>query len=365
MEPASSSRSVSSRGALRHRTGVSWVAPVNTPSISTSTSNEASIKNLSLLAIARTLMLLDQQVLHIADSVYKLISTGRLNPDDEQAQASAREDAAVIRAVNEHFNEIQLGRATFHEGYLQERILVTYWQKSFHLARQIIPLEIEDAAANGIKPSGATKQIGRVEEGAAALSTQLLRAASQGSLTHDMILSIAERWTRLEEILSFREREGGPEKVLESWDKLSETLEKQLRPSPLPPKRIYGSEFWSSTAILWSTFMVTTVAAVPLFAMGTRYSEHHAGTIEDADFYFLIQANLVQVLGIVLSYIPVWKSGQVPKRVGIPLTVLGIFLTILAIPVFLHLPKEWSNFLTMIGAFIQAFMVLQVVISST
>ncbi len=109
--------------------------------------------------------------------------------------------------------------------------------------------------------------------------------------------------------------------------------------------------------------MTTTITAGPLFAMAYRYSTHHHGTTEDADFYFLLQANLTQALSIVLSYIPVWKSKQLPNRVGIPLTALAFLLTVLAIPVYLAFPTEWSGFLTMIGASIQAFMILQIVIS--
>jgi hypothetical protein len=106
--------------------------------------------------------------------------------------------------------------------------------------------------------------------------------------------------------------------------------------------------------------MVTTVAGVPIFALGYRYSEHKPGTTEDADFWFLIQASAIQMLSISMSCIPLYNTSQLPKRVWIPLTIIALLCTLLAIPLYAYLPTEWSNFLSMVGASIQAFMVLQI-----
>jgi hypothetical protein len=118
----------------------------------------------------------------------------------------------------------------------------------------------------------------------------------------------------------------------------------------------------SPTIILWSTFMITTLGTIPLFALGYRYSEHQPGTTEDADFWFLAQSSLTQALGVVMLYMLIWKSNQLPKRVGIPLLTIAFLSTILTIPLYTRVPTEWSNFLSIIGACIQAFMVLQIAI---
>src|SRR6202007_2604109 len=95
-------------------------------------------------------------------------------------------------------------------------------------------------------------------------------------------------------------------------------------------------------------------------AFGYRYSEHKPGTTEDADFWFLIQASAIQMLSISMSCIPLYNTSQLPKRVWIPLTIIALLCTLLAIPLYTYLPTEWSNFLSMIGGSIQAFMVLQI-----
>jgi hypothetical protein len=87
--------------------------------------------------------------------------------------------------------------------------------------------------------------------------------------------------------------------------------------------------------------MVTTVAGAPIFALGYRYSEHKPGTTEDADFWFLIQASAIQMLSISMSCIPLYNTLQLPKRVWIPLTIIALLCTLLAIP--LHAARLPAN----------------------
>ena len=59
--------------------------------------------------------------------------------------------------------------------------------------------------------------VGKIEQMAAPLSDKIVHAASQGSLSPDILLVLEERWVRLDEILDYREQRGGGARTLESW----------------------------------------------------------------------------------------------------------------------------------------------------
>ncbi len=160
-------------------------------------------------------MHLDCLVLNMASGLFQKIVEGKMNTGSETALASVREDWDIIQEIYGQFKDIELGHAYFHKGYFQERIIVTYWAKSLHQARQLIVKRgfVTDKTGNPL----ATKPIERAEDAAVTLSDKLLRAASQGSLTRDMLVTIEERWARLDEILSLREQDGGKQRRLESW----------------------------------------------------------------------------------------------------------------------------------------------------
>ena len=49
-------------------------------------------------------------------------------------------------------------------------------------------------------------RIGKIEQMAVILFERIVHAASQGSLTPDILMVLEERWVRLDEILDYRER---------------------------------------------------------------------------------------------------------------------------------------------------------------
>jgi hypothetical protein len=101
------------------------------------------------------------------------------------------------------------------------------------------------------------------------------------------------------------------------------------------------------------------VAPAALFALGYSRSLHLQGTIDDADFWFLIQATLVQVQGLVVSALLGQKRGRLPRwRWAIPAAVAAV-CSVMAIPLYLSVPKEWSSFLSLVAGTTQSFMILQ------
>jgi hypothetical protein len=111
--------------------------------------------------------------------------------------------------------------------------------------------------------------------------------------------------------------------------------------------------------ILWLVVLSCAVAPVALFALGYSRSLHLQGTANDADFWFLIQATLVQVQGLVVSALLERKRGRLPRwRWAIPAAIAAA-CSIGAIPLYLTVPKEWSSFLSLVAGTTQSSMMLQ------
>jgi hypothetical protein len=124
------------------------------------------------------------------------------------------------------------------------------------------------------------------------------------------------------------------------------------------PDTTAGSKI-ANVFILWLVFLSCAVAPVALFALGYSRSLHLQGTANDADFLFLIQATVVQVQGLVVSALLERKRGRLPRwRWAIPAAVAAA-CSIMAIPLYLSVPKEWSSFLSLVAGTIQSFMILQ------
>lgn len=111
--------------------------------------------------------------------------------------------------------------------------------------------------------------------------------------------------------------------------------------------------------ISWLAVFSCAVAPIPLFSVGYSRSLHIQGTTSDADFWFLILATLTQIQGLAVSALLEWKRDCLPKwRWAIPAAVAGA-CSILTIPLYVLVPKEWSSFLSLAAGITQSFMISQ------
>ena len=105
------------------------------------------------------------------------------------------------------------------------------------------------------------------------------------------------------------------------------------------------------------------IVSLPTFALAVQLSPHAPGTTLDADFWFLIQACSMQILGLLIVGIPMWK-GKALSGQGWYWTWACIGLatgcTIAAPLVYCKLRTEWSSFLVIVAGATQAFVTLQV-----
>lgn len=111
--------------------------------------------------------------------------------------------------------------------------------------------------------------------------------------------------------------------------------------------------------ISWSAVVFCALLPIPLFSFGYSRSLHVQGTTSDADFWFLILATLTQIQGLAVSALLEWKRDCLPKwRWATPAAVAGA-CSIVAIPLYVLVPKEWSSFLSLAAGMTQSFMISQ------
>ncbi|KAK6538400.1 hypothetical protein TWF694_011277 [Orbilia ellipsospora] len=124
-----------------------------------------------------------------------------------------------------------------------------------------------------------------------------------------------------------------------------------------------------STPNIWNSTVTATVmvlflvilAAIPGYK-AWQYSSRQAGTIYDADFWFLVQSCMMQLIGLFTIILPLALAGKLQIRQWVWTWVLfgiGIACGIAPIPMYLRWPTEWSATVAFLGSAAQAFITLQ------
>jgi hypothetical protein len=98
------------------------------------------------------------------------------------------------------------------------------------------------------------------------------------------------------------------------------------------------------TTILWLTFAGIALCNIWTFALAYYCSTHKPGTTKDADFWFLLQGCITQCFGLAISCLPLLKEPLLPRWSWMPPMVFALLCTVLAPPLYVTLPTEWSSF---------------------
>jgi drug/metabolite transporter (DMT)-like permease len=106
------------------------------------------------------------------------------------------------------------------------------------------------------------------------------------------------------------------------------------------------------------------ILAVIPGALGWTHSPHVPGTKDDADFYFLIQTSLMQLLGLLTLTLPLLVRLRHPSQ---PWYWTWFFVgasfacSVAATVLYLYIPTEWSFTVSFLASAAQVFVILQTV----
>ncbi|KAI1027141.1 hypothetical protein LB504_008040 [Fusarium proliferatum] len=353
------SQGETSQRAPHRRANVGWLSPSTQPPKAIVNSNYGpALTNEELYSLARNLSKLDQFLLLYCQHFYQQIASGQLNSGDVSAQRLALNDLEDLQTIITQIQDISNGRCVFSSLYLKERHILYYWGRAISFLSQNLLAgdEIHQPSLGNLK---------RITEYASDLENAILGAGSAGVLTSDDRLVLSERWDLLESALNLYYQHSQSPRTLGKWRVILPDIARKVQAAPkvVPQDSKAGlpTQSGTFTTILWLTFVGTTLSNTWTFALAYNYSDHKPGTTKDADFWFLMQSCITQGFTLIISGIPLRADSRLRKRTWVPPMLLALICTIIAPPLYLTAPTEWSSFVGLIATGIQAFMVLQLV----
>lgn len=109
-------------------------------------------------------------------------------------------------------------------------------------------------------------------------------------------------------------------------------------------------------------FLSTLLAMVPL-AFAYLHSTRDIGSTSDSDFFVSIQSSIMTAASIAISVYPTFRwQKSASTRWSQVSGALGLICAVVAIPLYVKVPKIWSAFANFAAMVVQVFMALQLAI---
>jgi hypothetical protein len=118
----------------------------------------------------------------------------------------------------------------------------------------------------------------------------------------------------------------------------------------------------SGNLVFWLTVLAALIN-IPTFTLVYHYSSHEAGTAQDDDFWSQLQSSVTQIVALIIASKSLWKRNDPRRWTWVIPTTISFLSAVLAVPLYVLAPKEWSTFLSMISTALQAFIVAQLALS--
>ncbi|KAL8660014.1 MAG: hypothetical protein Q9202_006840 [Teloschistes flavicans] len=292
------------------------------------------------------------------DALSRDLVSGRFNIDSLTAISKAASNLREIAAIQEDLSLIQSRRLQFHQDILKNQLLVGYTATTL----SILSAVLEDPSMDGPIQSLFDLMLSTIRN----VPDKIVIAAQNGSLDSEMRVALRRRWEKIKETFDWMDRRAmvAKDKWVPHWADIMSTVEKATpRTDTEKTDKIVTDRLKWLNTVLWATFASNVCLTIPFLWKAYQYSPHTAGTREDSDFWFLVQSSVSQSIGLLISALGLWKLKSTPLWVWLPPTTIAAVCDILAMPLYLFAPTEWSYFCVMVAGAIQSFMVLQLAIA--
>ncbi|KAL8826299.1 MAG: hypothetical protein Q9170_007456 [Blastenia crenularia] len=280
------------------------------------------------------------------------------------------------------------GHERFHKDYLSQETLLKFWdlhrsvqkaniesepaistisitdilaKQEDHSLQLLIEMAKYDANVAFTRDGIFNPQFQKLEAAFEPLTKQLKMAIKRKLLDDKQQTLIHDRYDVLEHIFrseSTRSHRLFPRKSF-SWSTLAQDISLS---GPTKHKKMDWISF-----MMWATAILSGIGSIPTFALGLKYSKPGPGTVEDADFWFLVQVCLMAFLGVVTLAIPLsqdhilYTSNKV-AACGVIAAVIGC--AVAAPLVYVYVSTAWAVFLTIVAGIFQAWLVVQVAVEA-
>ncbi|KAF1955088.1 hypothetical protein CC80DRAFT_594697 [Byssothecium circinans] len=98
----------------------------------------------------------------------------------------------------------------------------------------------------------------------------------------------------------------------------------------------------------------------PMLAYAWNYSDHGPGSWAEENFFFLLQANVMQTFGLAVTGITLSRSKSVPLIAWWLPSIFAVAMSFASPVLYCFVSTWWSSFFTVVAGSIQVFLVLQV-----
>ncbi|KAH8803596.1 hypothetical protein F5884DRAFT_510209 [Xylogone sp. PMI_703] len=122
---------------------------------------------------------------------------------------------------------------------------------------------------------------------------------------------------------------------------------------------------WTSTLTALTGIMVLLAFVPGLFAW--QRSDDKPGSPNDADFYWLLQSSIMQLLGIFTLCVPINQNEKIPSQIKWwtwLFVAIAATSTAAAVLLYVLVPVGYSSILTFVANCAQALVVLQLALAS-
>lgn len=314
------------------------------------------------IPLARALALFDIRLVHCIQKFHQK----RASSPNGTSKPKALDWLADCNNITQQWEAIDSGLCQFSEHYMRSTSITAIWTEGMRIIQGV--LRQRRATSNqSNKRDNFALFLEDYENLANKVHTEMIHAAQEGLLEVDFLPPIQERWMRLDETVTLDYDLGNVDldedipvllRGSQTWQQVRSSVQMDDRGA-----RYHAGSKKYKALILWLAFFSCAVAPIPLFSLGYARSTHLQGTANDADFWFLILATATQIQGLLVSSLLEWERDSLPKwRWGIPAALAGAS-SIMAAALYVHVPTEWSSFLSLVAGTTQSFMISQFFLS--
>ena len=180
------------------------IGPVNvTHPYHISSAHGRPLEDESLIDIATAFASIDAEFLYVLDNLFQVAANGAIGGttafDDDAGSPQARQkDQATVSDLQKQLKDVKLGKHDFHEGYLQDRYMLTMWARA-HSGLTVMLDFVSKDQANRSHLIGIDPIFRNIERMTELLFTHIPAAARKGTLTSDTRAVIRLRMLQLDE----------------------------------------------------------------------------------------------------------------------------------------------------------------------
>ncbi|KAF8851270.1 hypothetical protein BDZ45DRAFT_767228, partial [Acephala macrosclerotiorum] len=307
-----------------------------------------------LIDIADSFLSFDLISLSVCQSVFEKVLAGGLNADDPDARPSAVTNLEKIAAVRDEAQLIQNGQQQFRQDFLKNPFLINYEGKGLSLLSQMV---VQDPNMHQPVRTTFDSMVSKV----LGVPEMLVKAQSRGALDSETRVALRRRWMKIKEMCDFMDARHAKPSIVNS--KIETNFTDRIQVGSPSNSGDTLTVLQSINTILWATFISNIVLTIPFLWKAYEFSSHSPGTQYDADFWFLVQSCASQLVGLLISALGLYRKSSVSMWMWVLPIVFAAICNIVAMPLYLKVPTEWSSYCVVVAGAIQSFMVLQLAIA--